>query len=329
MKKLAFLLSFLLLAGAVWAKKPALPLSYQLAEAVAKSDYKTVKKLLPKLVDNDKQLRLRKHLFYMASAVCAPGVNEIYCDSGDCRDNFPKKLTPVCKKEENAKIIQLFLADNNKDDATLVLRLRFEHEQPDGIGYLQFLTPLTFLKKGQPDLIPQIADQLDPCIVALTQMQELTPNEPYYWTYADFFRDFGCKVSDDDYIELESLFPDSAGFSYFSKSSFDYGYNLRWEEVRKHDAMAFRIGLSKAELTKQLGAPTYYNTPSEGREELTYRRLLDDNAEYVLKDEIYILDRDVVTHVKNKFLASFYATDGNLYKNPEELTKYETEERGY
>jgi len=328
MKKLLLLAVLLSFTGAGWAKKPDVPLSYQIAEAVAKSNYKTVKKLLPKLVDNNKQTRLRKHLFYMASTVCAPNVKEIYCDSVDCQRHFPKVMTPVCKKEENAKIIQLFLADNNKDDATLVARIKFEDKQPDGIGYVQFLTPLTFLKQSQPDLIPQIADQLDPCIVALTQMQELTPDEPYYWSYADFFRDFGCTVSDDDYIELESLHPDSAGFALFGNSSFDFGYNLSHDELRKYDAMLLRFGFSKAKLTEQLGTPTYYKKLSDEREELTFRRLHDEGYKYSLWDEIYLLDRDVVTHVKYKIFIGFLLNE-NLYEQPEDLTKYETEERGY
>ena len=332
MKKLIIVLLSLLFITPVWAKEKHF-MSYQLAEAIGKSNYKQVKKLLPLLKDN-KTDRIRKHLFFIASYVCMPGAPTIVHDNS-FHNTYPKEIKPVCKKKENAQIITLLLAGNSKDDVAMVLHYDSPTEQNGNLERVSFLTPLHYLKQSRPDLIPQIAELLDGCTVALTQMQELTPQDPYYYSYADYYRDEGCVSQDDDYIELDSKKPGTVGFG-DRYASYQEGYgNWGREELKEYGDWALSIGMSKTDLFEKRGMPSYYQTPSNDREVITYRVLEESYNTYSIYDYIYTLDREVVTKIERKYLG--FGAMADIYKNesvfadqePDVLKKYETEERGY
>ena len=332
MKKLFIFLLALLFVAPAWAKTEH-PISYQLAEAIGASNYKKVQKLLPQLRDNKKD-RLRKHLFFIASYVCLPDSPIIVNDSS-LYYYFPKEIKPVCKKKENAEIIELLLADDNKDDVSLILHYKEGTESNGNIAGVSFLTPLHYLKMSRPDLIPQIAEKLDPCTVALTQMQELTPEDQYYYTYADFYRDNQCATQDDDYIELDNKKPGKVGFgSRYASWTDGYG-NLSSEQLKEYGKWALDIGKTKLDLLEEMGMPAYYETPSEFREIITFRKVKMDEFITGVYDYIYTLDRDVITKIERKYLgmestADVYKKDFVFDENDADvMKKYETEERGY
>lgn len=330
MKKFTIFLAVILFTVPLWAKtKPSV--SYRLAEAIATSNYKKVKKLLPALQDN-KNNQYRKHLFFIASFVCLPDSPTIVNYDTDYYyiKNYPKEIKPVCKKEENAKIIELFLEGNNKDDAAYLVHYQDGKESNKNTETVKLLTPLYYLKKSRPDLIPQIADKLDQCTVALTQMQELTPKDPYYYSYADFYRDNKCALNKDDVIDLESIKYSTVGFGEKGSS-----YSI-WETYTLEIAgdMVLDLGMSKMELFEKMGMPSYYETPSEFREIITYRVLEQSYSSQIVRDYIYTLDRDVITKVERKTLGSemtmnIYKKDYAFDGEEDVMKKYETEEKGY
>ena len=328
MKKFIIFLAVILFTAPLWAKtKPSV--SYRLAEAIAASNYKKVKKLLPSLQDNKKD-QYRKHLFFIASFVCLPDSPVIVNQDVYSIPHYPKTIIPVCKKEENAKIIELFLDGNNKDDVAYLLHYQDANEKNKNVETVKLLTPLYYLKKSRPDLIPQIADKLDQCTVALTQMQELTPDAPYYYSYADYYRANKCSLNKDDLIDLKSRRYSAVGFG--ERDSRDD----IWESYQLKVAgdMVLSLGMSKTELFEKMGMPSYYETPSEFREIITYRVLEEFYGSQIVRDYIYMLDRDVVTKVEIKTLGSertmnIYKNDFALDGEEDVMKKYETEEKGY
>ena len=321
MKKITLLMLAFSFVLSGWAAQEASSPA-EVTQLIAEGNYKKLKKAV---INDNSQRRISKHLFFIASAICMPGSPEIVAYS--MTDKYPTIEHPVCNKGANQKVINTLLDKYPHADEATLLYISDPQKDKNEVKHLRLITPLYYLKKSQPEMFPEILEKLDPCIVALEQMQDADPKDPYYYSYADYWRENNCQVHDPDYIELATIDPKKVGFDASN-------YSNRYEYDRKLDnARALQIGMSKLKLMESLGGiePSYYEHPSPYREIITFRRVYEpfkDAGFYKADDTIYTLDRDVVTHISYRDYFDNLGLD-TIYEHPEMVTALESEKRGY
>ena len=346
MKKIIVFFTVFLFSAVVWAETGSYSnTTYE----IKKSNFKKVKEefaLLANPSANDIY-----QLFVFAARVCS--------DRYTNGDYAEKK----CKKGENEKILRFFL-DNGLPVKSYRVR-DVERESPDAeILSISLDTPLGILLEnkydtlyfGRPDVAQKMIPTLDKCAVALAFMQTADPKDDFYYSYADYWRNNNCKLSDFKNLGVVS----HVQFKH-QPTLAEQEFSEKEQETRAfHNELAQNIGLNKEELSVKYGVPFLYERPSEFREVLTFRTVeknteertyTEDNivtyfpeddwdekrAEHpagtseiffktIVRDFIFTLDRDVVTHVQVREVFAVNAEDAESKQNL--LAKYETE-RGY
>ena len=314
MKKLILALLAVAVAAPLAAQDKTPYSESAVAYAVAESDSAKVKKLLATPVADmtAEQKNHLNHFFIIAAETCQPRATVIHHEtsSGTFGSYIPK-----CNKAQNAKILEWLLSLDQVSNSFVI---DVQKNEKNGIYTFDAVTPISRLKTNNPAALRALLPKLDPCTIALTQMQAVQPNDTNYHVYADVWRTNGCSLSkikrmgqkEDHKIGNDNAW--SVGIKPLEKA---WTEPESWSDSHKDwMTLVYETGKSRAYLIQTYGNPTFYEAPFDYREIFTYRRVLsqreNDNTYYKVADYIYTLDRGVVTHVQYKVLKDgihFYA----------------------
>lgn len=280
MKK-SFLFPFILFSFLL-SLNAAENLEAQMAAAINKSDVPAVKALLKNISKSSLD-----NIFQAAIYTCNPSRTE---------------EDVICNKENNKQILVMLIeAGANPDKISVETKCPVKN---CGLWKVfSVKTYLSLLQDFNPTALPAVLPYTDKCLVAITQIQAVSPKSKNFNSYVNFWRDNECNLK-----------------KFKVKPS-----PLNDEEDTKH---ALEIGLSKNKIKDKYGEPTIYEHPSEDTEVLTYKNAEKEDINYsveglkgkgksIYTNEvafIYTLMRGVVTGVEFKEISSTRA-GGETQKN--------------
>lgn len=297
MKKIILFLAALCIAPALYASSANEYSEYTIASYILESDFDKAAPLI-KNVPADKKNHLN-HFFWIAAEVCHPKAKSLIHDTAS--GSFPSMWTK-CDKAKNEKILNLLLDLQQVSD---VFSIAEKKDPKTDIISFELITPLTYLKAGNPEALRTVLPKMDKCTMALTQMQADQPNDTYYGRNADFWRNAGCSVHK---IKLIGKHVEKKNYNNTSEVGItrlpdSWTKPDDWNNQKDFLDLVYEIGTSREQLISTHGNPTFYEHPYDFREIFTYRRMIKrDVINYKVADYIYTLDRGVVTHVQYKLI---------------------------
>ena len=311
MKKIILLFSLFMGAGVLCAQdtKPEYNES-AIATAIAGSDFAAAQKLLhvPFKDMTTAQKNHLNHFFVIAAETCDKRTHNLVHET--LSGNFDTIYSNLikCDKAQNTKILAWLLSMDQVSNSFVVDE---QKNEKTGIYSFDLVTPISRLKENNPEALRTLLPKLDKCTIALTQMQAVHPNDTNYHVYADAWRANGCSLS-----KIKRMGKKADHKSAFDSITWDIGIEpleKAWFEPESYEdsqkdlyQLVYETGVSRADLLKTYGNPTYYESPYDFREIFTYRRMVPqrekDSTYYKIADYIYTLDRGVVTHVQYKLI---------------------------